>query len=254
MPTLVVNKSQLAREIQVPSSKSQTHRAILLGSMAKGRSIVRHPLNSNDTLAMIEACRHLGAKIELYEDHFDIRGVEGKIVGSEDVINAHNSGIVLRFIAAIAALGSQPIVITGDHSIRHQRSMQAMLHSLSQLGVRAISTRGDGFAPIIIQGPLKPGRCRIANGADSQNVSPLLIAAVFLDGTLELEVNNPGEKPWIDITLDWLKRLGIPYENHHYEKYKVQGIGSYNGFEYTVPGIGVQRLFPLLLPWSLNLN
>lgn len=246
MKTLIVKKSQLAHEIQVPSSKSQTHRAILFGSLAKSKSVVRYPLNSQDSLAMIEACRHLGAKIEIHENHLDIHGVGGKIVGSEDVINAHNSGIVLRFVAAIAALGSQPIVITGDHSIRHQRSMQTMLHSLKQLGAKkAISTREEGFAPIIIQGPIKPGRCQIADGSDSQNVSPLLIAGAFLDGALEVEVYNPGEKPWIDMTLDWLKRLGVPYQNHHYEKYIVQGIGSYSGFEYTVPGDWSSAAFPI---------
>lgn len=245
MKTLLVQKSQLMNELQVPSSKSQTHRAILMAALAKNKSIIHHPLFSSDTRTMIEACRCLGAQVNIHANHLEVEGTAGKIVGSEDVIQANNSGIVLRFISAIAALGSQPIVITGDHSIRHQRPMQIMLSSLSQLGVRALSTRGDGFAPIIIQGPLKPGKCQIADGADSQNISPLLLAAVFLEGTLELEVVNPGEKPWVDITLDWLKRLGVPYQNHQYEKYKIQGIGVYPGFEYTVPGDWSSAAFPI---------
>lgn len=245
MKTLIVKQSQLSGEIVVPSSKSQTHRAILLGSLAKGRSIVQNPLNSSDSQAMIQACRHLGAKIDAHDDYLEIQGVAGRIVGAEDVIHAHNSGIILRFMAAIAALGSEPIIITGDHSIRNQRPMQTMLDSLTQLGAKATSARGNGFAPIIIQGPLKPGRCKIANGADSQNVSSLLLAAAFLDGKLELEVNQPGEKPWINLTLDWLKRLQVPFENHHYEKYIVQGVGSYSGFEYTVPGDWSSAAFPI---------
>jgi 3-phosphoshikimate 1-carboxyvinyltransferase len=245
MKTLIINKSTLTRELQVPSSKSQTHRAILLASLAKDRSIVHDPLNSADSLAMIEACRHLGAKIEVHSKSIEIQGISGKIFGAEDVIHAHNSGVVLRFLSTIAALGSQPIVITGDHSIRHQRPMKSLLDSLQQLGARAESTRGDGFAPLIVQGPLKPGQCKVMHGADSQNVSPLLIAGAFLEGTLELEVENPGEKPWIDITLDWLKRLGVPYENHQHEKYKVRGIKSYSGFEYRVPGDWSTASFPI---------
>ncbi len=245
MKKLIIRPSQLTHEIQAPSSKSQTHRAILFGTMAQGKSIIHHPLISMDSMAMIEACRNLGAKIDIHKNALEIQGVSGRIIGAEDVINARNSGIVLRFVSAIAALGSQPIVLTGDHSIRHQRSMHSLLSSLKQLGVNATSTRENGFAPLVIQGPLKPGRCEVIHGADSQNVSPLLIAAIFLRGSLELEVQHPGEKPWVDITLDWLKRLGVHYENDSYKKYVVQGIGSYPGFEYTVPGDWSSAAFPI---------
>lgn len=245
MKKLIVRKSKLEREVFVPSSKSQTHRAILFGSLAKGNSTIHFSLNSHDTLAMVEACRLLGAKITVRDQHMKIEGIGGKIHGAEDVINAFNSGIILRFVTAIAALGSQPIIITGDHSVRHQRPMHSLMNSLRQLGVQAISTRGNGFAPIIIQGPLKAGECLVEDGADSQNVSALLIAGVFAEGTLTLDVKNPGEKPWIDITLDWLKRLGVPYENHQYKKYTVQGIGIYPGFNYSVPGDWSSAAFPL---------
>ncbi|BBI17156.1 3-phosphoshikimate 1-carboxyvinyltransferase [Neochlamydia sp. S13] len=245
MKTLVVRPSSLSGEIQIPSSKSQTHRAILLGSLGKNVSLVYHYLNSPDCLAMMEACRYLGAKITAQGDHLQIEGIGGNIWGAENVINAHNSGIVLRFISAIAALGSHPIVITGDESIRHQRPMHVLLKTLKQLGVQAISTRGDGFAPVIIKGPLRPGQGVIEDGSDSQNISSLLMAAIFLKGTLELEVHQTGEKPWIDLTLDWLKRLKVPYENHRYKNFKVQGIGSYDGFEYAVPGDWSSAAFPI---------
>lgn len=245
MSTLSVNPSQLSGEICIPSSKSQTQRAILFASMAKNSSIIHHPLQSPDSQAMIEACRQLGATINIHANAFEIHGIDRKIIGAADVIHAQNSGIVLRFIAGIAALGTQPIVITGDHSIRHQRTVGPLIQALSQLGVKAISTRENGFAPIIIQGPLKPGKCFVDDGADSQHVSALLIAGSFLYGTLEIEVHNPGEKPWIDITLDWLKRLGVHCQNQNYQYYKVQGIGSYSGFEYAVPGDWSSAAFPL---------
>lgn len=244
MPVLV-KKSHLFGEIEIPSSKSQTHRALLFGSLAKTKSIIRKPLDSSDTRAMVKACRYLGASIHHHSDHVEIQGIGGKVVGAQDIINANNSGIILRFISAVAALGSQSIVITGDHSIRHQRPIQTMLNSLNQLGAYAISTCDNGFAPIIVRGPLKPGRCVIADGSDSQNVSSLLIAAAFIQGTVELEVNTPGEKPWVDLTLDWLKRLEISYENHHHKKYIIQGREAYDGFEYTVSGDWSSAAYPI---------
>lgn len=245
MKTLIVEKSHLVGELSIPSSKSQTHRALLFAAMASGKSIVHQPLQSFDTQSMIDACRHLGAKIEVFDNHIEIYGVNGKIEGADDVINTHNSGIVLRFISAIAALGSQPIILTGDYSIRYQRPMQNLLNALGELGALAISTRGNGFAPIVIRGPIKPGKCQISDGADSQNVSALLIAGSFLEGPLEIDVEFPGEKPWIDMTLDWMKRMDIPYENRDYENYKVQGKGSCKGFEYNVSGDWSSAAFPL---------
>lgn len=245
MKALIVNPSKISTEIQIPSSKSQTHRAILFGSLARQKSIIHHPLNSPDTQAMMDACRLLGATIQAYENHLEIQGIDGKVEGAADVIQAQNSGIILRFLSCIAALGNQPIVITGDHSIRHQRPMGILIDALRQLGVRAESTRGNGFAPVIIQGPLKPGKVVFQDGSDSQNISALLIASVFLKGNMELTVHHPGEKPWVDLTLDWLRRLGVSYKNCHYENYLIEGGGSLNGFDYSVPGDWSSAAFPI---------
>ncbi|MBA2728028.1 MAG: 3-phosphoshikimate 1-carboxyvinyltransferase [Parachlamydiaceae bacterium] len=239
-----VKKSYLTGEISVPASKSHTLRAILFGAMAHGKSIIHGHLNSTDTQAMIEACRHFGAKLDVYPDRIEIDGLNGKIEHTEDVINAGNSGIVLRFGAAIGALAKNPVVITGDHSIRHQRPVKPLLDGLSQLGVKTTSMRGDGYAPIIIQGPLKSGKVQI-DGQDSQPVSALLIASAFAEGPIEINVDNPGEIPWISLTLNWLDRLGIPYENIDFKQYRLKGNCSYKGFEYHVPGDLSSAAFPI---------
>jgi 3-phosphoshikimate 1-carboxyvinyltransferase len=241
----ILKKRELKGEIIVPSSKSHTLRAILLGAMGCGKSIIKSYLPSTDVEAMVHACRLLGAKIEVFKEWIEIDGLCGKIKYAENVIDARNSGIVLRFCTALGALSSQPIVITGDHSIRHQRPMQPLLDGLEQLGVSTKTMRGDGYAPIIIQGPLKPGKATIF-GEDSQPVSGLLIAASFAEGPTELTVRNPGEKPWIALTLDWLDRLKIRYENHNFERYQLFGNASYEGFSYTVPGDFSTAAFPIV--------
>lgn len=239
-----VKKSFLKGEIETPPSKSHTLRSILLGSLGKGTSVIHHYLPSPDTFAMIEACRLLGATLHVSSERIEIEGLNGKIGHVEDVIHAGNSGIVLRFCSAIGALGEHPVVITGDHSIRHQRPMGPLLEGLSQLGVSTASMRSDDYAPVLIQGPILSGKA-LVNGEDSQPISALLIASAFAAGPIELTVQNPGEKPWIALTLDWFDRLGISYTNHDFTHYYLPGKSSYAGFEYRVPGDLSSAAFPI---------
>lgn len=239
-----IKKAKLAGEITIPPSKSHTLRSILFASMASGKSVIHNPLSSPDTIAMINACRAFGAKIDLFADRIEILGLNGKIQCADDVIDAGNSGIVLRFCAAIGALAALPVVLTGDASIKYQRPMKPLIEGLSQLGVSTASMRGDGHAPVIIQGPITRSSTTIS-GEDSQPVSALLIAAAFADGPIDLHVKNPGEKPWVALTLDWFDRFGIRYENHHFEHYRVFGPSRIEGFEYKVPGDLSTAAFPV---------
>ncbi len=242
MQDFKIKKSTLKGTITIPPSKSQTLRAILFGMMGKGKTTVHHYLNSPDTDAMVQACRQFGATIDVHPTHIEIEG--GHLQKAGDVIQAGNSGIVLRFISGIAALCSHYVVISGDHSIRHKRPMRPLLEGLKQLGVFAVSTKGDGYAPVIIKGPIQSGKA-IMSGEDSQPISAILIASVLTEEPIELEVHNPGETPWIDLTLDWFERLGIQYENHDYKKYRLLGEADYQGFEYTVPGDFSSAAFPI---------
>jgi len=241
----LVKPSTLQGEIQIPPSKSHSLRAILFGALGSGKTTVHNFLPSPDIAAMIQACCSLGCIIKCNENSLEIEGLSGKIQGAEDVIYAGNSGIVLRFIAAIAALGTEPILITGDASIRHQRPMQPLLDALKQLNVQARATRNNGYAPLIIEGPLTNGFTRLF-GEDSQHVSSLLIAASQAPGPFEIEVLNPGEKPWVAMTLDWLTRLGIPYENADFNRFWIKGNHRYSGFSYTVPGDLSSLAFPVV--------
>ncbi|EKE07847.1 MAG: 3-phosphoshikimate 1-carboxyvinyltransferase, partial [uncultured bacterium] len=233
MVSVKVLPGKLQGTIQIPPSKSHTLRSILFAFLAKGKSRIENPLPSPDTMAMIDATRHLGAKIDMEEGALIIDGVSGRPHPAEDVIQCGNSGQVLRFVGAISALSESYTVLTGDPSIRHNRPVLPLIDGLTQLGAFATSTRLDGYAPLLIKGPIRGGKAKIA-GFDSQPISGLLMLGAF--HALELEVTNPGEQPWVALTLDWFKRLNIPYENHHFERYKMKGGAKIDGFHYRVPG------------------
>lgn len=237
-----VRPGKLSGEIAIPTSKSHTMRSLLFALMAKGKSRIQHPLPSSDTVSMLDAIRHLGAIIDMEDDTFIIEGVNGKLSPAEDVIQCGNSGQVLRFIGAIAALSESYTVLTGDLSIRHNRPVDPLLKALTQVGALAVSTRLDGYAPIIVKGPVKGGKA-ILDGKDSQPVSAMLMLGAFVP--VEIQVTNPGEKPWIDLTLSWFDRLGIDYEHKNYEYYKMHGQTHLPAFEFTVPGDFSSAAFPI---------
>ncbi|HEY5236200.1 MAG TPA: 3-phosphoshikimate 1-carboxyvinyltransferase, partial [Rhabdochlamydiaceae bacterium] len=236
-----IQASKLRGVHKIPPSKSQTMRALIFASLAKGRTLIHNYLHSPDTDAMIHACRLMGTKIKVMDEILEI---EGNLNSAQDVIDAGNSGLVLRFIGAISALTSEYTIITGDDSIRSRRPVKPLLDGLTQLGAFAVSSRGNNHAPIIIKGPLKGGMA-VIDGEDSQPISGLLIASAFASNKTELFVTNSGEKPFVAMTLSWLDKLGIPYENDNYEKYVIQGGAEIEGFDYRVPADWSSASYPI---------
>ncbi|MBS0604172.1 MAG: 3-phosphoshikimate 1-carboxyvinyltransferase [Verrucomicrobia bacterium] len=239
-----IRPSAVKGTVAIPPSKSHTLRAILFAAMASGNSEVRNFLHSPDATAMIDAMRAFGAKIEVTADYLRVRGLNNKLNPAENVVDSGNSGQVLRFVGALAALSPSYTVITGDHSIRHNRPVKPLLDALTQLGALAASSRLDGYAPIIIKGPMQSGKAQLP-GEDSQPVSGMLIATSFLHGKTTIEVSNPGEKPWIDLTLHWLKKFGIEIAHQDYARYTVPGNARIEGFNMSIPGDFSSAAFPI---------
>jgi 3-phosphoshikimate 1-carboxyvinyltransferase len=235
MKVFIVSKHSLSGACYLPASKSQSIRAILFAGMAKGISEIDNTLPSPDISAMVLACRQLGAEIQYNDTKLVITGVDGCPSTPDDVINAGNSGQVLRFIACLAGLQNHYMVISGDDSIRHNRPVKPLLEALPPLGVQCQSLRNDDYAPLILKGPFS-GHATQLDGADSQPVSGLLMAAAFREGVTSIQVRDPGEKPWVDLTLQWLHRFNIPYQNKNFQSYQVTGKATINGFKYRVPG------------------
>lgn len=235
MQSLLVTKSTLNGSVSAPPSKSQTLRAILWASLAKGSGIIQNPIDSPDAQAMIDACRLMGASIRKSGDNLIIIGNAGLVNFPKTTIDAGNSGLVLRFITAIAALGNQAVTITGDLSICHNRPIKPLTDALMQLGASVIFCQNPSHPPLTIKGPIQSGQVDLM-GADSQPVSALLIAATLLEGETTLLVSNPGETPWVELTLTWLKKLNIPVKQTHYHRYELSGKHHIASFKYTVPG------------------
>ncbi len=221
MDLLIRPSTSLRGEVAVPANKSHSFRALLLAGLADGRSTITRPALSGDWQRGVRALRMFGAAVEQAgDDAWKVTGVSGRPKTPNDVIDCGNSGIIFRFFAAAAALCDGYAVLTGDESIRTIRPIGPLLDGLNQLGAWAVSTKGDGHAPVVVRGPLTGGRATI-DGADSQFVSALLIAAAAANIQADITARNAGEKPWVGLTLNWLARLGVPVEHDNFERYRL---------------------------------
>lgn len=244
MRNFIVHPSRFSGDIHIPSSKSHTVRAILFAALAKGTSHIQHFLHSPDTNAIIKAVSQLGAEVKRNHTYLEIHGFAGKPKPPNDVIDCGNSGQVLRFIGALAGLLPSYTILTGDHSIRNNRPILPLLEGLNQLGAFGVSSLNNGYAPLIVKGPLTHTTATV-DGEDSQPISGLLIAGAFANHPIELHVTNPGEKSWIALTLDWFKRLGISYQCLDFTDYRLEGNSQVNSFSYIVPGDFSTAAYPI---------
>ena len=216
--------------IEIPPSKSHTIRALFFAMLAHGKSTIYNPLLSADTFAMIDVCRSFGAIVNV-ADHIEVIGVGGIPQSASDIIQAGNSGLIYRFITALAAHIPHHTIITGDESIRTQRPIAPLLNALKLLGATAISANGSG-APVIVKGPINKTEVTV-DGSDSQFVSALIYSLIFSPHPTTIHIENMKEKPWIELSLSWLDRLAIPYQFDG--SIQLMGNAKIEGFEVTIP-------------------
>ena len=233
---LLSKKSTLNGSVLIPGSKSHTIRAVAVAALADGQSNIRHPLSSNDTLSAVDCYRSLGAKIDTgIPELWTVQGTGGHIKTENQTIDVGNSGTTLRLALASAALGSPAgnITFTGDKQIQ-QRLLQALIGSLNDLGAKVHSVKDNGCAPAVVSGTLKGGRTSI-ECFTSQFLSSLLMACPLATGDSEITVTLLNEPDYVQITLDWLDKQKIKYQNNGFKTLHIPGGQHYTAFDQSIP-------------------
>jgi 3-phosphoshikimate 1-carboxyvinyltransferase len=237
--TRVLAAGHLMGKVSVPPSKSYTHRAVMMASLAvtdrRGRgSRIRNPLLSRDTNATVEACSAMGAKMERREGVLTVRGTRPQV--PDDVVNVENSGTTLRFMTSALSLAPEGYaVLTGDSSIR-RRPMQPLLDTLGQLGVQTWSSKGNGCAPILVKaGGMRGGKASIRGDVSSQFISSLLISSPMAEIDTVLRVVDAVSRPYIDMTLRLAEHFGVKVRKKGYSEFEVASGQEYRAADFTVP-------------------
>ena len=239
---LTIRPSSINGSIGVPGSKSHTIRGVICGILAEGKSILKFPLESDDTKAAIGAAKALGAEVVKFTDHWEITGCGGIFRDPGKTIDMLNSGTSLRLFFSAGARQNFPIAFDGDASLR-TRKMATLIQTLESLGCRCTSQNGK--CPVSICGPVRSGKA-VVDGESSQFLSSLLFALPFADGEFELELPFLNEKPYVGITLSWLDFLGIKYEvSEDWLHWHIKGNQKITAFERAIPADFSTAAFPL---------
>ncbi|MCX7003492.1 MAG: 3-phosphoshikimate 1-carboxyvinyltransferase [bacterium] len=233
MSTLTIYPSSLRGAVRIPASKSHTIRALLIATLADGTSNLGNPLNSGDTQSCVRACQAFGADIAISGAHWRVRGNAGNVQVPATPIDVGNSGTTLYFAMATAALAHAPITITGDYQIQ-RRPATALLTALNDLGARATALHGNGCAPVEICGPLRGGTTTLACPT-SQYLSSLLINCPLAVGASEIVVPLLNEKPYVEMTLEWLARQNTVLVNDNFGCLRIPGGQQYQAFSRDIP-------------------
>ena len=226
--------SALHGSVVIPGSKSHTIRACAIAAMASGESIIERPMVSADTLAAIRAAAALGAGVDMRPTQWRIHGTGGTPVARKTTVDVGNSGTTLRVVMGLAShLTSGSMVLTGDEQIQRRPAGQ-LAAALNELGARITSQRDNSCAPFDVSGTLRGGRVTI-EAPTSQFVTSLLLTCPFapLDTILDVPLLN--ERPYVQMTLDWLtsQKIEVPHEDM--TRFHIPGGQSFHAFSRAIP-------------------
>lgn len=245
---ILANKNTLSGNIVVPGSKSHTIRALILASLAEGVSHISNPLPSADCLSASKAIQEIGAKVDFDNENniWTVTGAGKNVHLPSNVVDVGNSGSVLYFFTPICATFEGWSIFTGDSSIR-KRPVLHLLEALKQLGANCYVSRPEENAPpALVQGPIKAGKV-VTDGRLSQYISGLMMASTLIDGKLEIELTDPKEVPYLDMTKYWLESLGVQVEmSSDYKKISVTGPYQLKAFDKAIPSDWEAVAFPLI--------
>jgi 3-phosphoshikimate 1-carboxyvinyltransferase len=192
----------------VPGDKSISHRALMLGAIAEGRSVVRGFLESEDTLATRRALEAMGVAFESRDATLGVHGVGlHGLRPPAGPLDLGNSGTSLRLLSGLLAGQGFAVTLTGDASLM-RRPMGRVVAPLAAMNAR-IACSADGTPPVSIDA--SPGLRGIRYAlpvASAQVKSAVLLAGLYADG--ETCVSEPA--PSRDHTERMLARFGVPIE------------------------------------------
>jgi 3-phosphoshikimate 1-carboxyvinyltransferase len=197
--------------------------------------VIENPLDSQDTRAAVRVYQGLGAEIEIRRDSWRVQGVAGKLKAPDDILDVANSGTTLMFaLGSCALLREGAAVLTGDAQTR-RRPADPLISCLNDLGAEAFSTRANGQAPFVVKGRLRGGITSL-EAHSSQYLSSLLLSVPLGDGESLIRVPLLNEQPYVKMTLDWMKRQGISFQQEELREFRIPGGQTYPPFRRRIPG------------------
>jgi 3-phosphoshikimate 1-carboxyvinyltransferase len=172
--------------LSVPGDKSISHRGLMLGAIAEGKTRMRGLASGEDVRSTMNCLRQLGVLIEEQGGEIIVhgRGLSG-LQKPAGTLDAGNSGTTMRLLAGILATRPFTTTVTGDASLR-RRPMCRIIEPLAQMGA-AITAQANGCAPLTIRGGELQGIHYTLPVASAQVKSCILFAGLGAEGETVVE-------------------------------------------------------------------
>jgi 3-phosphoshikimate 1-carboxyvinyltransferase len=231
--------SRVTGTVTLPGSKSISNRVLLLAALARGETVVRKALEADDTRVMLEALHTLGIEAtQKGASEIFIRGCAGAIPTRSAELFLGNAGTAFRPLTAVLAIAGGEYGLSGVPRM-HERPIGDLVDALRAIGARIDYAGAEGFPPLAVH----PGRIvldrpvRIRGDVSSQFLTALLLALPLAGRESEILVE--GElisKPYVEITLNLMRRFGVDVARDGWRAFSVPGNGYASPGELQVEG------------------
>lgn len=235
---MIINPTILEGTINIPSSKSEAHRAVICASLAKGGvSTITYVTMSKDIIATVNALVSLGADIKVVPSSNDYSTLQiGEMTKLETnvLIDCNESGSTLRFLIPLALSLYNNAAFTGSGRLV-DRPLQVYFNMFNEFNIEY--SHGDNFLPLNIRGSLKPHNYYLAGDISSQFISGIMLAMGLFDEPSSINITTSlHSKPYIDITQDIMAKFSANTNyNLSENKYTISG-GGYKATDFCVMG------------------
>lgn len=230
--------------VRPPGSKSQTIRALVVSALAEGVSVLRGPLEADDTRAGRDALRLLGVDIADSGDPWQVSGSGGRLRASTVPVDVGASGLTARSMIAIASLVEGTTTVVGRDRLP-ERPMGGLVDALNTLGVEAASV--DGHLPVTVdgEGALPGGTVTVASHETSQFASALLmVAPLAQDELVVIPEGLVGSKRYLQITVGMMEAFDAVVESVG-PRYRVEP-GGYKGADVAIEPDASAAVYPMV--------
>lgn len=223
--------------VQIPGSKSYTHRALIISSLADGESVLFNPLRSEDTYYTSNALIKFGIPIFWNNNQAYISGSGGRLLPPFERIFVGNSGTSMRFLTAVASLINGKVLLEGNQRMKNRPTI-GLNEALKNLGINVYTEENKNSLVVCVESDgLKGGHTQVKGRESSQFISALLMIAPYSQKGVEIEViGELVSKPYVDITIDIMAAFGIKVIREGFRFFSVPSGISYQPRKYWIEG------------------
>ena len=229
--------------VRPPGSKSHTIRALVVSALADGGSLLREPLDADDTRAAREALGLFGVDIAAAGDPWQVSGSGGALEAPTIPVDVGASGLTARSVIALASLADGTTTVVGRDRLP-ERPMGGLVDALNALGVATTSV--DGHIPVTVDGGALPGGLvRVASHQTSQFASALLLVAPLAQQeTIVIPEGLEGSRRYLDLTIGMMEAFGAIVEQVG-PGYRVEP-GGYRGTDVAIEPDASAAVYPMV--------